>query len=192
MSTRTYCESCGTFRFKPAGEPCFHCKPAAEKRALATERVACTVCGEAFARHHRSNLGAGPICPVCVEDGRWKEAAPAISPAPQIVESDTLSDSPVTFGGHQVDAPGYTSDQFERAICRALVVQLEIHAVNGSHVVSHPGLTGGYKVTRTSCTCKAGEVGTPCKHRAALIFHLDVREPAIREQWADVRKAVAA
>ena len=114
-------------------------------------------------------------------------------PAPSLTRSDSEQVSqPISFGGHRVDAPGFTAEQFARAIARALVDELEIHETNGRHIVSHKGLTTGYAVTRTSCTCKAGEVGTPCKHRAILCFHLDLREPALRRHWADARKAVAA
>ncbi len=35
MDKRTYCEQCGTYRFKDSPEErCWHCKPAAEKRAI--------------------------------------------------------------------------------------------------------------------------------------------------------------
>lgn len=140
---RTYCEQCGTFRFKSDDEFCWHCRRAPE----ATEAV---------------------------------EAA---SQNLQVAESH-----PVTFGGHVIDAPGFTQDQFERAMCRALVDELEIHTdETGLAIVCHRGTSGGYRVTRTSCDCKAGEVGTPCKHRAALLFHLQVRLPAVRKQWAKLQ-----
>jgi hypothetical protein len=99
----------------------------------------------------------------------------------------------VTFGGVIVDAPGFDQDRFERAICRALVDQLEVqYDATGEAIICHRGQNGGYRVTRHTCSCKAGEVGTPCKHRAIYCFHLDVREPAIRKQWASARKGVAA
>jgi hypothetical protein len=99
---------------------------------------------------------------------------------------------PVTFGGVTVDAPGFTADQFERAICRALVDELEVHYdATGEVIICHRGQNGGYRVSRHTCSCKAGEVGTPCKHRALYCFHLDVREPALRRQWASARKQVA-
>ncbi|HEV2122886.1 MAG TPA: hypothetical protein VGW38_08940 [Chloroflexota bacterium] len=101
-----------------------------------------------------------------------KEGAPAVSPAL------------ITFGGVEVDAPGFTIDSFERAICRALVDGLEIHEAAGYHLATHRGVNGGYHVTRERCDCKAGEHDQPCKHRAMLCFHLDIREPAIRKQWA--------
>lgn len=133
---RTYCERCGTYRFKPAGELCCHCR-------------------------------------------RAPEATEAASAA---------SDTPVTFGGHVIDAPGFTQDQFERAMCRALVDELVIETdQTGLAIVCHRGVNGGYRVTRTSCDCKAGEVGTPCKHRALLLFHLQVRLPAVRKQWAKLQ-----
>ncbi len=152
---RTYCEGCGTYRFKAADELCWHCKSPAEQAAI-------------------------------LEAKQRKETAGAVSPV------QNLDMPPITFGGVTITAPGFTADQFERAIYRALVDELEIHEAAGYHLVTHRGQNGGYHTTRERCDCKAGEHGQPCKHRATLCFHLDVREPALRRQCADVRKAVAA
>ncbi|HEV2124597.1 MAG TPA: hypothetical protein VGW38_17730 [Chloroflexota bacterium] len=145
---RTYCEGCGTYRFKAGDELCWHCKSPAEQAAI-------------------------------LEAKQRKEAAPIVS-------------TPIRFGGVEVDAPGFDQDNFERALCRAFTDDLEIHEAAGYYLVTHRGVNGGYHVTRTSCDCKAGEHGQPCKHRAILCFHLDGREPAIRKQWSDARKAMAA
>ncbi len=123
------------------------------------------------------------FCDACKSTGVGETgAAAAVSPAPSLI----------TFGGVPVDAPGFDQDRFERAMVRALVDELEVHDVGGGHVVTRRGLNGGYPCSRNRCECKAGQVGQPCKHRAALIFHLDVREPALRRQWAAAQKAVAA
>lgn len=145
---RTYCERCGTYRFKPAGELCCHCRRSQDPT----------------------------------------EAASAASRTSQIVTTQ-----PVTFGGHVIDAPGFTQDQFERAMCRALVDELEIHTdETGLAIVTHRGVNGGYRVTRTSCDCRAGEIGIPCKHRAFYLFHTQVRIPAVRKEWAKVQAERAA
>lgn len=135
MHTRSYCEECGTYRFKPAGELCGHCRRAAD--------------------------------------------TPASPP-------------PVTFGGCRIAAPGFTPDQFERAIARALVDDLQVHTdATGLAIVGPRGVNGGYRVTRTSCDCKAGSTGTPCKHRALFLFHLHVRVPARKRQWEAAHRAAA-
>ncbi len=105
---------------------------------------------------------------------------------------------PITFGGATIDAPGFTADQFERAMCRAIADDLVVSIdATGQHIVGPAGVNGGYRTTRTSCDCKAGSCGQACKHRAQLIVYLDVREPALRRQWAAAernvsRKAAAA
>ena len=103
-------------------------------------------------------------------------------------------EQPLTYHVHEVDAPGFTQDQFDRAMVRALVDDLEVSETDtpDQYMVGHRNIGIGYHVTRERCGCKAGTAGTPCKHRAFLIAHLDVREPAIRRQWSHIRKAVAA
>jgi hypothetical protein len=115
-----------------------------------------------------------------------QEAAPAVSES-------------ITFGGYEVDAPGFTPEQFVRAVARSLADDLAVSTDQaGATIVGLRSVNGGYHVTREGCTCKARQVGTPCKHRAALIAHLDIREPALRRQWAQLqrpaegRKVVAA
>ena len=124
-------------------------------------------------------------CDACAGRGTLAdEAPPTAAPDPDTV--------PIHIGGYEVDAPGFTQDQYERAIARALIDRLEIYDATDCHVVCHRGATSGYRVTRTSCDCPAGEVGMPCKHRAALIFHLDIRTPARRHQWNAPGEAVAS
>ncbi len=117
-------------------------------------------------------------------------AAPAVTPAPIV----KFTDSPITFGGATIDAPGFTQDQFERAMCRAFVDELVIvQDQTGQDVVCHAGTNGGYFTSRHTCSCPAGVHGCSCKHRAFWIFVHDVRLPIQRRQWAAAaRKAVAA
>ncbi len=112
--------------------------------------------------------------------------------------AEVISPAPVTFGGATIHAPGFTADQFERALCRAIADDLVVSIdATGQHIVGPRDVNGGYRTTRTSCDCRAGSCGQACKHRARLIAHLDIREPALRRQWAAAersvsRKAVAA
>jgi hypothetical protein len=132
------------------------------------------------------------MCPACRGRGRIMveiDAEPVETPATAEV---------ITYLGEAVDAPGFTQDQFERAMLRAFCDDLQITSYHdGRHLVGYQGLYG-YVVTRTSCDCKARRVGTPCKHRAFLIAHLDVHQPHIRREWAKLnqqrpaRKAVAS
>ncbi|MDQ3525819.1 MAG: hypothetical protein M3451_12295 [Chloroflexota bacterium] len=136
-------------------------------------------------------------CMVCRGSG-------SIFTAAEITEPEPTPPAPATSGhtaclGHPVNAPGFTQDSFTRAMARAFCDDLQITPYHdGRHIVHHRGLTGGYLVTREQCTCKAGCAGTPCKHRAFLISCLDIREPHVRREWAQlnrerpIRKAAAA
>jgi hypothetical protein len=92
---------------------------------------------------------------------------------------------PITWGGHTVDAPGFSQDQFDRAMARAFVDDLRITPMRGNaFLVFRPGATMGQRVTRETCSCPAGEHDVPCKHRAVVIAHLDIRAPQVARQWA--------
>ncbi len=61
----------------------------------------------------------------------------------------------------------------------------------------HRDCTSGYVATREHSTWKAGAADAPCKHRAFLIAYVEIREPHVRREWAQlnrerpIRKAVA-
>ncbi|HEV2127840.1 MAG TPA: hypothetical protein VGR22_04390 [Thermomicrobiales bacterium] len=177
MYERNLCPKSETYRFTHPGEPCWHCKSRTEQRAIldAKQQANVEIFNITEATPAASNVENSDIPP-----------APAVSPV------QNLDTPPVTFGGHTITAPGFTPEQFERAIARALSDELVVHEAAGYHLVTHRSVNGGYHTMRTSCDSKAGEYGQPCKHRAILCFHLDVREPAIRRQWTDAQKAVAA
>jgi hypothetical protein len=129
------------------------------------------------------------MCPTC--NGRGRITVEAAEP----VETPA---SAITYLGQPVNAPGFTQDQFTRAMARAFCDDLQITAYHdGRHLVGYQGVYG-YVVTRTSCDCKAGRIETPCKHRALLIAHLDVRAPHVHREWAalnaerPIRTAVAS
>ncbi len=44
MTTRTYCEGCGTYRFKEAAELCFHC----QRKPIETETAEAASAAPAF------------------------------------------------------------------------------------------------------------------------------------------------
>ncbi len=130
------------------------------------------------------------LCYHCSRKPIETEAASAVTPAPEFRPDSGRN--VITFGGATIDAPGFDQEGFEKALCRAFVDELVIvQDQTGQDVVCHDGHRGGYFTSRHTCSCKAGEVGTPCKHRAFYCFHLDVREPALRRQWASARKAAA-
>lgn len=117
------------------------------------------------------------------------EAASAVSEMSQFVTSESASEeSAVTFAGVTLDAPGFTSEAFERAVLRAVVDELQLHHTAGGDLVCHAGVNGGYHVFRDRCDCAAGQHGTPCKHRAYWILVNDVRLPAKRRQWAQLQR----
>ncbi|MDQ4045406.1 MAG: SWIM zinc finger family protein [Chloroflexota bacterium] len=92
---------------------------------------------------------------------------------------------PIRWGGHRVTAPGFTQDQFERAMARAFVDDLRLQPLGREKFLVHaPGASRGHHTTRDTCTCPAGEHDVPCKHRALVIAHLDIRAPQLARRWA--------
>ena len=101
----------------------------------------------------------------------------------------SMSPVPVTWGGHDVDAPGFDQDRFERAMTRAFIDDLRLKPIpGGAFLVYHPAASLGHRVTRETCSCPAGQHDVPCKHRALVIAHLDIRVPEIGRRWAQRRR----
>ena len=127
----------------------------------------------------------------------WGRVRVEVEPASSARAEDS---QPITFNGHEVTAPGFTQSQFDRAMVRAFIDDLEVTAdpqLPGRWMVSHRDADVGYHVSRERCGCKAGTAGTPCKHRGFLIAHLGVRQPAIAKEWVKLhaesaRRKVAA
>lgn len=77
--------------------------------------------------------------------------------------------------GKTIHAPGFTAEEFDRAIHRAFCEDLEVTPTTRRNVVAvaskrHPGVV--YLTTRATCTCPAGRQGRGCKHRAlAILMH---------------------
>lgn len=132
------------------------------------------------------------MCPTCRGCGRIK-----VETTTEPVETPASVES-ITYLGLSVNAPGFTQDQFERAMLRAFRDDLQITSYHDGRQLVGCRNVYAYLVTRERCSCKAGTAGVPCKHRAVLIAHLDIREPHIRREWAKlnrerpIRKAVAA
>ena len=101
----------------------------------------------------------------------------------------SMSPVPVTWGGHDVDAPGFDQDRFERAMTRAFIDDLRLKSLGGdTFLVYHPSASMGHHVTRETCSCPAGQHDVPCKHRALVIAHLDIRVPEVARRWARRRR----
>jgi hypothetical protein len=146
---------------------------------IAERNGQCQHCGHRF---FCSEPNPAPICYHCKSAGRSVEVE-AADPV------ETPATASVTYLGQPVNAPGFTQDSFTQAMARAFCDDLQITPYHdGRCIVHRAGLTGGYLVTRDRCGCKAGTAGTPCKHRAALIAHLDIREPHVRREWAQLNR----
>ncbi len=101
------------------------------------------------------------------------------------VPDPSVSPVPVTWGGHDVDAPGFDQDRFERAMTRAFIDDLRLKSTGReTFLVYHPNASMGHRVTRETCSCPAGQHDVPCKHRALVIAHLDIRVPEVARRWA--------
>jgi hypothetical protein len=106
-------------------------------------------------------------------------------PAEQVRIGAPVVPVPITWGGHTVNAPGFDQDRFDRAMARAFVDDLQIKPLRGeTFLVHYPGATHGHRVTRETCSCPAGQHDVPCKHRALVIAHLDIRMPEAARRWA--------
>lgn len=163
-----------------------HRNPYVHRSCIASVCAACDGTGRTLVTR---GTWTGVIrCETCDGYGETYRSEFAADPADSPEPPPPAARERIIWGGHIVHAPGFTRDQFERAMTRAFSDDLQVKATSkhGEYVVHHPGHTSGYRVTRERCTCKAGEVGTPCKHRAVLIAHLDVRAPYVDRQWAEL------
>jgi len=163
---------------------------------IAKRNGTCQHCGHLF---FSSSPTPGPLCYHCktstvvqakmVSDANASRAD-AMNGASSPLDDANASpaSASITWAGHTVTAPNFTQDQFDRAMGRAFVDELEVKPdrQDGRYLVGHPD---AYAVSREQCTCKAGQTGTPCKHRAVLIAHLDIRVPAIAKQWQQLHDA---
>lgn len=147
---------------------------------IAKRNGQCQHCGHRF---FSSAPNPAPICYHCASAGRTVDVEAA-----EPVEEPT-SAGVITYCGEAVDAPGFTQDQFTRAMARAFCDDLQITSYHdGRYLVGCQGVYG-YVATRGGCDCKAGRAGTPCKHRALLVAHLDIRQPHVRREWATLNAA---
>lgn len=82
----------------------------------------------------------------------------------------------IEVGGFTVDAPGFTAESFDRAIHRAHDNGLIVAATDRPDMLLVTNPTHGtcYTVSRDTCTCRAGEHGLGCMHRALVVFLMDV------------------
>ncbi len=96
-----------------------------------------------------------------------------------VVESEGPDDpapTTITVGGVDVEAPGFTSHSFDRAIMRAHDAGLRVAATDRADMVlvTNRAHATAYTVSRSQCSFKAGQRGVGCKHRALAIFLADI------------------
>ena len=141
-----------------------------------TTRGTCTNCGGKGYLIRARQIGRGQFvredeaCPVCNGDGNAPQPTPP-APASALLVTDSFE-----IAGHRVTAPGFSPESFDRAIYRAHNDGLQVAPTDRSDcvLVSNPTNGASYTVSRRSCTCKAGQRGTGCKHRALAIFLADI------------------
>lgn len=137
---------------------------------VTTERCEkCRGIGEIPSGHTRFDRGfmAYRLCPACDGSGETEVK----------VEITDADNGYLTVGGYRVYAPTFRdAQQFDRAIQRAFDAGLRVEPTDrpDTFLVTNPVSAGAYSTTRTSCSCRAGEVGTPCRHIAIVVFLLDV------------------
>lgn len=80
--------------------------------------------------------------------------------------------APVRLFGYPVDRHGCDPQSLERLVLRALNegVRLVPDARPGLYEARRPGSPSRYATSRTRCTCRAGQLSIPCKHRALVVL----------------------
>ncbi len=83
----------------------------------------------------------------------------------------TTRAEPITFHSHVLDAPGFTAETFASAIDRALSDGLTISPGRAPRTwhVRNPTNGSEYVANRHGCSCRAGELARPCKHRSIIL-----------------------
>lgn len=157
---------------------------------VAKRNGTCQHCGHHF---FSSNPTPGPLCFHCqtsqVVRAKMQAKIDTTDPDPEPEPPAPMEEAPVNVpvrdgdrgtllvGGYTITAPTFRdADQFDRAIERAFADGLRVEATDHPtwfHVVN-PQSGVSYSTSRTSCSCKAGRTGTPCKHIAVLAFFADV------------------
>lgn len=99
----------------------------------------------------------------------------------------------IAIAGHQLHAPGFTPATFDRGVYRSFDEGLRVEATDleGVYLASNPTHSTSYTVTRETCSCRAGRSGKACKHRARVIFELDICEGRYLPAPVATGKAVA-
>lgn len=92
-----------------------------------------------------------------------------------------------TIDGIQINAPGYTAKSFDRAVERAHNEGVRtMPCAKARTVITSSGTSNRtYFTTRETCTCRAGQQGRPCKHRALAIFLVDACRLDITREHSD-------
>lgn len=129
----------------------------------------CTACNGAGERYTVDATGiTWDRCPVCAGTGRYGATA----------------DGMIRIDGYTIHAPGFTAHSFDQAVKRAHDAGLTIHATDRADTVMVSSLSSMayHSVTRTSCTCKAGQRRQPCMHRGMAIFMVSIMDLDTRTQ----------
>lgn len=138
-----------------------------------TTRGTCKTCGGKGYLIRARQIGRGQFvredetCPSCHGDGD--------TPAAGTLEAGSAADA-FEIAGHTVTAPGFSPESFDRAIKRAHDDGLQIAPTDRGDcvLVSNPTNGASYTVSRRACSCKAGQRGIGCKHRALAVFFADI------------------
>lgn len=91
-------------------------------------------------------------------------------------EEPEAEQPPVTYRGGTVDAPGFTTETFERGVAKAVERgYLRMTSIGGGRVVVESATSAArYTVSRTHCECLGHLYTGHCYHRAAAIYANDV------------------
>ncbi len=89
----------------------------------------------------------------------------------QNVTTTTRVETTVRFGGFTICTDGFDDATFAAAIARALHDGLTISPGRAPRtwLVTNPLNRSEYVTNAHGCSCRAGEHGTPCKHRAIIL-----------------------
>jgi hypothetical protein len=83
----------------------------------------------------------------------------------------TRAEPTIRFGGHTIRAPGFDELTFAAAVNRAFSDGLAVSPGRAprSWYVRNPTNGSEYVANRHGCSCRAGELARPCKHRSIIL-----------------------
>jgi hypothetical protein len=129
------------------------------------------------------DCGRTPVDPEWLARQTPIDPIPPMYGKPCIVEIEAPARvQPITYHGHTITAPGFTAETFAAGIGRALSDGLNVQPGRApkTWLVFNSTNLSEYIVSPFGCSCRAGELNRPCKHRALAMLIEAILTPVDR------------